>query len=225
MKEKQKLSFLSGKYLPQRIIAMLLAVTIMGMGVSFFRLANMGADPFSTMNLGISARIGLSFGTWQAILNIALLLIIICVDRSMLGLGTIGNMFMCGFSADFFTPILAHFLPPASELSLLLRVVLTLIGVSLALVGVSFYVTSDLGMAPYDCISYIVPERTKIPFKWWRIFLDFTCIILGLLFGRGLENSASFGLASILFAFCTGPILPWLNKHMAGPLLKAEKVR
>lgn len=203
----------AGQHLIKRTGIMLASVIVMGMGVGFFMLAEMGSDPFSTVNLGISSKIGLSFGTWQAAFNVALLVMIVFVDRSKLGIGTIGNMFLVGFSADVMKGVLTAFMPPAEELGFVLRILLTLLGVSMQLVGCSFYVTCDLGMAPYDCVSYIVPERTKIPFRWWRIFIDVVCVAVGFACG------ASIGIGTLLMAFCTGPILPLLNRYVAGPLV------
>ena len=225
MTKEKLMERFKGKRLIRRIVIMLISVTVMGMGISFYRLAAMGADPCSTMNLGISARIGLPFGVWQAILNTILLIIIFFVDRSMLGIGTIGNMFICGFAADLFSPVLESMFAATDELGIPLRVVLTIIGVALQLVGVSFYVTADLGMAPYDCISYIIPDKTGIPFRWWRIIEDVSAVAIGLLISIGIESSASFGLGTILMAFCTGPIIPVLNRHLAAPILKTDKVR
>jgi len=85
------------------------------------------------------------------------------------------------------------------------------------LVGCSFYVTCNLGMAPYDAISYLVPERTKIPFRWWRIFLDVVCVSVGFACG------ASIGIGTLIMAFGTGPILPLLNQYVAKPLLKTKE--
>ena len=201
----------------KRTIIMLISVIFMGMGVGFFMLAAMGSDPFSTLNLGVSSRLGLSFGLWQACFNLMLLVIVIFTDRSKLGLGTIGNMLLVGFSADIMRGLLAAVMPPAEELSFLLRILLTLLGVSMQLVGCSFYVTCDLGMAPYDAISYIVPAQTKIPFRWWRIFTDMVCV------GIGFACGASIGIGTLIMAFGTGPILPVLNRRLAGPLVGSNK--
>ena len=152
----------AGQRLPRRIIAMLLAVTVMGLGVSVFMLASMGCDPYSTLNQGVASKLGLSFGTWQAIFNVLLLIVVLFLDRSMLGLGTLGNMFVIGFSADFFGNIWSNVFPGAADAGFLPRLLLTLLGVALMLLGCSFYVTSNLGMAPYDCLSFIVPNKTKI---------------------------------------------------------------
>lgn len=219
---KVKRFFYSGKYagqrLPRRIIAMLLSVVVMGLGVSLFLLGAMGTDPYSTINLGVSSKLGLSFGVWQAAFNAMLLLLVLILDRSMLGLGTLGNMFLVGFSADFFNPLLARLFTDPAAIPLWGRLLFTLGGVALQILGCSFYVTSNLGMAPYDCISFIVPNRTKIPFRWWRIISDLTCVAVGFLCG------ARVGLGTLIMAFGTGPLLPLCNKYLAAPVLKISEI-
>ena len=111
-----------GQQMVKRAAIMLIAVMIMGMGVGFFMHAAMGSDPFSTLNLGVSSKLDLSFGVWQAIFNAILLIMIVFVDRSKLGIGTIGNMLLVGFSADIMSGLLANILPPASELGIISRV-------------------------------------------------------------------------------------------------------
>lgn len=208
----------TGQHLVKRTIVMLIAVTVMGVGVGCFMLAAMGSDPFSTLNLGVSSKIGLSFGAWQAIFNIILLAVVLAADRSKLGLGTIGNMFLVGFSADI-TKGLLSLIITASELGIPARVGMTLLGVLMQLIGCAFYVTCGLGMAPYDCISYIVPERTKIPFRWWRILLDMVCV------GVGFACGAAVGIGTIIMAFCTGPVLPLFCKYLAEPVVLGHRAR
>lgn len=208
----------AGRHLLKRTLAMIIAVIFMGIGVGFFMLAAMGSDPFSTLNLGVSSKLGLSFGVWQAIFNIILLALVALVDRSKLGLGTIGNMFLVGFAADVTGNLLRQVLV-AEALGIPARVGMTLLGVAMQLVGCSLYVTCALGMAPYDCVSYLVPERTKIPFRWWRIFTDVVCVAAGFACG------ASFGIGTLIMAFGTGPILPLLNQYVSEPLLRAKEYK
>ncbi len=204
-----------GRYSARRVAAMLAAVIVMGIGVGLFVRGSMGADPYSTLNLGVSSKIGMSFGAWQAILNIVLLVAVVFADRSMLGLGTVGNMFLVGFSADVFGAVFGPLFP--AEPGIPLRLLLTLLGVACQLVGCSFYVTADLGMAPYDCVSYLVPNRTRIPFRVWRIFLDVICVAVGFLCG------AAVGVGTLIMAFGTGPLLPVLNERVAKPILFPKK--
>ncbi len=148
---KDYLQRFSGQGLVRRTLVMLLAVVFMGMGVGFFMLAAMGSDPFSTLNLGVSSKIGLSFGAWQAILNIVMLLAIVFVDRSKLGLGTIGNMFLVGFSADI-TGWLLRQVIDAAALGIPARVGMTLLGVSMQLVGCPSAPNSPFGGGAFSPI-------------------------------------------------------------------------
>lgn len=213
----------SGKYkgqkLPRRIIAMLIAVMIMGVGCSLFVYGGMGADPFSTINLGVSSKVGLSFGTWQAIFNCLLLIFVLVTNRSMLGLGTLGNMFVIGYTADLVTYIFNNTLPPNDELHFAVRLLFVVGGVAFQIIGCSFYVTANLGMAPYDCISYILPNMLKVPFGRLRIVLDFICV------GVGFACGADIGLGTLIMAFGTGPLLPLSNKYIAAPILKIREIK
>lgn len=210
------ISRFAGQHLVQRTFVMLIAVIIMGCGVGFFMQASMGSDPFSTLNLGVSSKIGLSFGSWQVIVNTVLLVLVLVLDRSKLGLGTIGNMILVGYSADILNSLLRHVIV-ASELGIPARVGMTLLGVLMQLIGCAFYVTCGLGMAPYDAISYIVPERTKIPFRWWRIITDVSIVAIGFACG------ASIGIGTLLMAFGTGPVLPLFCKYLAEPVVHGKR--
>ena len=213
----------SGKYKGQRIvsriIAMVVAVVVMGIGCSMFIYGGLGSDPFSTINIGVSYKVGVSFGTWQAIFNCLLLIFVVAVDRSMLGLGTIGNMFLVGFTADIMKMIYDNILPPTEEVSFWVRLLFVLGGVAFQIVGCSFYVTSNMGMAPYDCISYILPNLTKLPFHITRIAIDFICV------GVGFACGAAVGLGTLIMAFGTGPLLPLCNKYIAAPMLKIKEIK
>ena len=89
------------KEMQKRTLLMLIAVILMGVGVQFLNRTNLGPDPCSAMNFGFSALTGLSFGTYQLCFNAVLFLIIFFIDRKQFGLGTIGNMVVVGYSADF----------------------------------------------------------------------------------------------------------------------------
>jgi hypothetical protein len=48
----------------KRILIALLAVLGMGLSVSFLLRVDMGTDPYTCMNNGVAAKLGISFGTW-----------------------------------------------------------------------------------------------------------------------------------------------------------------
>ena len=58
----------------------LLAVFGMGFALSLLLLVDMGTDPCSMMSKAISAKIGMSFGNWQALMNTVLLVLVVLIN-------------------------------------------------------------------------------------------------------------------------------------------------
>ena len=84
----------------------------MGFAISWLVPCRFGVDGFTALNLTISKKTGLSFGTWQAVLNCILFLIVIIVGRQYIGLGTVANMLLVGYTCDFFSWVWDMVLPP-----------------------------------------------------------------------------------------------------------------
>ena len=79
-----------------RLGVVLLAVFGMGFALSLLLLVDMGTDPCSMMNKAISAKTGMSFGNWQALMNTVLLVLVVIFGGRNLGFGTLANMFLIG---------------------------------------------------------------------------------------------------------------------------------
>ena len=80
---------------------MLIGILLIGMCVASYRISGFGVDAFSCMNLGISGFLKMSFGNWQLIMNAVLLIIVWFTVRNCIGPGTIVNMVLVGYTADF----------------------------------------------------------------------------------------------------------------------------
>lgn len=85
-----------------RTVLVIIGVIIIGFGVSLLVRAGLGTDPFSCLNLGISKLTGKSFGTCQLIMNLILCLVPFIFSKKNLGIGTLINMILVGYTADFF---------------------------------------------------------------------------------------------------------------------------
>lgn len=99
------------KHFARRLISVILAVIVMGFALSWLVLVNFGTDPCTSMNLAISGRLGMSLGNWQALLNCLLFIIVILWGREYIGFGTLANMFLVGYSIDFFSWVWSKVLP------------------------------------------------------------------------------------------------------------------
>lgn len=53
----------------RRLVIVVCAVIMMGLALSFLNRTNLGTDPCTMFNLGMSRLLGISLGTWQALFN------------------------------------------------------------------------------------------------------------------------------------------------------------
>lgn len=185
---------------------MLIGILFIGIGVAAFRMASFGVDPFTCMNLGISKFIGMSFGNCQLIVNSILLVVVFFTVRSCIGIGTIVNMVGVGYIADFICWFFENRI--SLDMNLPLRVGLLIIALLFLSWGAAMYMTADLGIAPYDAVTFIIEKVSvgKISFGLGRIFSDITVMTIGILFCILSQNSiwTVAGIGTIINAALNG---------------------
>ena len=148
----------------------------------------------------------------------ALIIPVALLDRSYLRFGTLINMFMLGIIADFWYALLGP-LAIFAEPSLPLRGLLLASGVVLTCLSCSLYMSSRLGMGPYDAIGWILSERSggKVPFRVVRILIDACAVTIGFACG------SIVGLGTLVLACGTGPLIEFFNQKVSLPLLYGER--
>lgn len=201
-----------------RLLIMLIAVIMMGFSLSLLVMTKFGTDPCSSMNYGISGLLHLSFGNYQVIFNVVLLVLMILFYRSVIGFGTLGNMILVGYSSDFFTYIWHHVCHIPQNLSFEVRVVLLLPALALFVLTAACYMNSGHGMAPYDALPFIIDETImkktggKSHFQVIRYTQDFLCSLIGFLTG------GEFGAITVLMVLTLAPAVQkvgeWMNQKL-----------
>lgn len=190
---------------------MTVGVILIGIGISFTILSNFGTDPCSSMNLGISQKIGLTFGVWQCILNVILLVFMLFLDRSLAGPGTVVSLIFVGLIADWFrwgfAAVFPYSLPQAARIALLAA------GIALVGAGAALYMNSGLGVSPYDSLAIIAARRTRLDFKWCRILCDGTAALIGWLTGGAV------GVGTLIIALCLGPFIRFFSDRFSRLML------
>mgnify|MGYP000267246500 FL=1 len=187
----------------------LLAVFGMGFALSLLLLVDMGTDPCSMMNKAISAKTGMSFGNWQALMNTVLLVLVVIFGGRNLGFGTLANMFLIGYFVDFFTWIWNRVLPADFFTTLPVRIAVLIPSVILFILTAALYMDVDMGTAPYDAIPIIISGHLpKVPFKVIRIAFDFSVTMIGFSFG------GKIGAMTVIMILALGPVIQWLGDIM-----------
>ncbi len=195
------------------LVLVVVGVIVMGFALSFLQLCDFGADPYTCMNDAISRRIGWTFGNWQALLNCLLLLPILFLAREQIGWGTLANMFLVGYSRDFFSWVnscwMEHFGLENMFDSMAVRIGVMIPALLLFIAAASVYMAAQLGTAPYDAITFLLAKyMPKIPFRIVRIVFDLAVCLLAVVFGARLQ------VVTVLMSFLLGPVITWTKVHV-----------
>ncbi len=182
---------------------MTLGVFFMGFFLSFLIEVNLGTDPCTFMNLTISSRLGILFGTWQVLLNLVLFVFVVLFDRHQIGPGTIANMVFIGYISDFCRWIWKKTIPEFVFREWPYRAVVFIVALLCFVIAASLYMNADMGVAPYDAIPNIISDRLlkSVPFKFVRIGFDGTVLLIGFLLGGRIE------ICTVLMVFLLGPTI------------------
>jgi uncharacterized membrane protein YczE len=208
----------------KRCIMMVTGILFIGICVGAFRLSAFGVDAFTCMNLGISGFLGMQFGTWQLIMNTAILIVVFFTARECIGAGTIVNMVCVGYMADFICWIVQDQLQIAMTLPL--RIGALIAGSLFAGIGVAFYMVAEMGIAPYDSVAIIIQKQAKgrIAFQAARVMSDVTVVVIGVAFcllARG-NLWLIIGIGTICNALFNGPVIQFFKTHLAEPLMNGK---
>ena len=180
----------------KHVLIMCIGNVFAGMGIGIFKLAGLGTDPFSGMNMAVADMIGMAYGNFQLIVNIVLLIIEIAFGRRFLGIGTVVNAVCLAYITTFFYNMALC------------------VGVVICCLGLSMYQMPDEGVAPYDSLSLIMTERwPKIPYFWHRMSNDVLCALICYLTGGVV------GIGTLVTAFGLGPVIHFFNRVFTGKLL------
>lgn len=194
---------------------LILSVITMGFCLSFLDRTALGTDPCTTFNLGISHLWGVSLGNWQALFNCVLFVLVWFFAKEQIGWGTIANMFLVGYSFDFFSWINSILFPIGFFQPMYIRILITIPALALFILAVAVYIGIQQGTSPYDAIPYIINKKCpKIPFKLVRMGWDISFCILGILLGSRV------GIVTLIMAFTLGPAITYAEKNIIAKLIK-----
>jgi uncharacterized membrane protein YczE len=202
----------------KRLIMTLIGVIVCSFSVGLFNISAFGVDPFQCFAQGSHLLFSknLGYGTYYLIISSVMLIGVFIWDKHFIGVATFINMFFTGYIVDFSYRFLVSLLP---SVTLIQRFIFLLVALVIMCFGSALYYTADLGVSVYDAISLILAKKRLsirkqiIPFKWIRVANDFTCVILGTIFGK------IPGIGTIITAFFMGPLITVFNKKIAEPFL------
>ena len=206
----------------KRIMMSLGGVLLLAVAVTFFKFAALGVDPFQAFVSGLDELIPLNFGTVYLLVNVVFFILVIFVERKLIGFVTILNMFLIGYLAQWGVEGLKLLLPDAA---MWIRVIFLLFGVLIFAFSLSMCISANLGVSTYDAISLIVVNKwNKGKLSYMRIVIDLASVLLGMVFyflggGKLKDITAIISVGTILAVFFTGPLIAFFLEKVTTPML------
>ncbi len=195
----------------QRFALMMTGIFGMGIFLSFIIKVDYGTDPSSFLMLGISEVSGISFGTVMLTVNLILFIPELLFGRHLIGWGTVCNMTMIGYIADFCRYLETSYLPPEMFEVQPFRTITFIAALIPFLISVAIYMNADCGQVPYDAAPTMIHEYSRIPYTIVRICWDFSVIGVGLACGRALT------VTTVVMALFIGPTCSLIGRWLKRP--------
>ena len=205
-----------GKYTPRsilvRCLVIMAGVVITGFGAAGYVLAALGSDPVTAFVQGMSNQMGGSFGTAMNLFNIVCFVIILFLNRRLIGVGTVLYTFTLGTCSDFFIKHLTSVMGADSALAM--RIGLLVIGTLAIGIGLGLYQSAQFGIGPSDAFNQTISQRLHIQLKWERMIFDAIMVAGGFLMGGVVHVGTLVGM------FAVGPIMAPTIEKLSGPVGK-----
>lgn len=184
-------------------------VICMGITLAFLKLVNFGTDPYSYMNFAISETIGWSLGNWQLLFNILLFIPVLLWGRDQIGLGTVFNMVLIGYTVDLTMWLLELVNFPALLENPVIRWSVMLVSLAGFIFSAAIYMAAGMGASPFDALSIMIAHKLpKLPFTVVRFLYDLVVTLIGLLFGGKL------GVVTVLMVLFLGISVDFVAKKI-----------
>ncbi|MGN1281312.1 MAG: YitT family protein [Succinivibrio sp.] len=188
-----------------RLAILFAGLAIAHLGVSFFLMANLGADPFNVLIQGsyrtlqklLSADL-LTHGSVHLVFSFLIIIVLLFTDRSYVRAGTLICMFCGGPIIDFFSWILFPVLAPLMNMPF--RITINIIGCAILAYGMTIVIKSQAGTGPNDLVALVISEKLKRRFAPVRIAVDVVFALSGFLLG------GTIGIGTLICAFVVGPV-------------------
>ena len=186
-----------------RVVLLLIGLWIAHLGVTLFLQTNLGSDPFNVFVQGLFRAIpwpewaGMTHGRVHLLVSLLIMVVLLVVDRSYVGIGTVLCMALGGPIIDVYTLWLAPFLN--ETLPLAVRVPMLAVGCVILAFGMTIVIRSQAGTGPNDLVAVVLCDKSGKPFGPVRIGVDLTFALVGFALGGVV------GIGTIICAFLVGP--------------------
>ena len=189
------------KQMIKEILKSAFGLFIFSIGVYLTIQANIGLAPWDCLSMGVSARVGMSYGIVHTIISIIIVLIDVLL-KEKIGYGTILDALLVGNYVDLIDRIIT--LPDFNSLPI--SIVMVVVGLLIMGYGQVFYMDASQGCGPRDSLLVALGKRfPRTPIGVVQTGMVGIALLIGWLLGGpvGIGTVISvFGLGTALQIVC-----------------------
>lgn len=195
-----------------RILFYIFGSAIIAFGCSIYLLSDTGNDCFNVFMHGVAKTLNVSYSVSHIGINVVILIFLLIFGRSYIKIGTFVSLLIMGPVTDLTVFLLGDIF--TTDLPYLLRLFIASFSLPITSFGLATIMIADVGIGPNDLLSVFLSDKLKIKFRWVRIGVDCTWVILGVILG-GVA-----GIMTVAAAFLVGPIASFFFKPLENLLAK-----
>ena len=162
----------------KRIGILVGGMLISAVGITMMLQANIGLEPWSVLQNGMSIFFGMTYGTAAMIVGATVITIAVLCGESF-GIGTLFNIFFCPYAVDAL--LWLGWIPQMNTLWGGLLMLLG--GMELLAIGTWMYMKSALGSGPRDALMVVLARKTRRSVGFCRASVEILAIIVGWCLG------------------------------------------
>jgi len=196
------------------IIVATFGIFLTGLGVAFNNCAGLGNDPIGIVYDGIRTAANFNreqLGTASNVVNIVLITLLVFIGRRYVHVGTLLSVITYGFFVNIGTKI--YYFINITD-TLINNCITSAIGCTLIYIGVSIFITMDIGVDAFTGIVLVISNKTGWNFKRTKIAFDLCMIVIGTVLGGKL------GAITFITAFTAGPAIQFFVSKFKKLLIK-----
>ena len=179
----------------RRIGLLLAGLAVSAVGITLMLQANIGLEPWSVLQQGMSKTFGITYGTAASIVGAAVIAIAFFCGESF-GIGTLANIFVCPLFIDAL--LYLNWIPLFEGLAAGLAALLA--GMELLALGTWMYMNSALGSGPRDALMVVLARKTHRSVGVCRAAVEVVIVLIGWRLG------GQVGIGTVISAVGVGSL-------------------
>lgn len=197
-----------------RILFYIIGLLVTSLGVSLTIIANLGAGAWDALNVGLSATVGFTVGTWVIIVGIILIIINALLMKSRPEYLAVIPIFLMGPFIDFW--LLVAF-PNWQPEGFVYQLLVLLLGLTCLSMGISIYLQAKFPLIPIDNLMVAIKSRLPINLGFAKTLGELTALLFAFLF------KGPIGIGTIIVTFLIGPLIQLFFPRFEALLKKVSR--